>query len=504
MDKPPAKACVKKYPLVVKNKWVFVWMGDAEKADEAMLPDNFSCDHPDWVNVPGYMHYDTPYLLIADNLLDFSHLSYVHANILSDSDLRSRDREDDLPKGAKPPDVDSAWLIKELSESKELIERFTEISRFIKLCEELKDPPWMLAPARLFLCIRPPSYFDIARRWLIQVESDGFKSNIFQNLLSVVNAIRGTRYADPVGTVIDPSNVWIDSFWQKPTRDSSVMGPRVMLGNLVVKNKAWEAAAKRTPKPPYNRPHMTLERLRGLATVLEKANRVAQNHPAAVLVLPELSIPRDWFRALSNYVVLTGRYGLIVGLEYRHDPSKAHVSNEVHAVIPGPSRSVASWSWTKRRPAREEATKLAAMPISVAFVPPKGSLPRIVVSSPWGSLSVLICSEMIEARRVADLVGRADVVLCPAWNPDTSSYDHLIQSAGFQLHAVIAIANNGDYSDCRAWAPRKIRWERDLCRLIERGINDLVHVDLPLASLRAFHANPSANEDWRPLPPDWP
>lgn len=82
MDTPPAKACVKTYPLAVKNTWVFVWMGDPALADVAMLPDNFSCDHPDWVNIPGYMHYDTPYLLIADNLLDFSHLSYVHAKTL--------------------------------------------------------------------------------------------------------------------------------------------------------------------------------------------------------------------------------------------------------------------------------------------------------------------------------------------------------------------------------------------------------------------------------------
>lgn len=86
METPPAKACVKKYPLFVKNKWVFVWMGDEKKADPAMLPDNYSCDHPDWANVPGYLHYDTPYLLIADNLLDFSHLSYVHANTLGGSE----------------------------------------------------------------------------------------------------------------------------------------------------------------------------------------------------------------------------------------------------------------------------------------------------------------------------------------------------------------------------------------------------------------------------------
>ncbi|MDR7152537.1 vanillate O-demethylase monooxygenase subunit [Hydrogenophaga palleronii] len=81
----PAKACVHRYPVAVRNRWVFVWMGDPAKADVALLPDNFSCDHPDWKNRPGYLHYDTPYLLICDNLLDFSHLSYVHEKSLGGS-----------------------------------------------------------------------------------------------------------------------------------------------------------------------------------------------------------------------------------------------------------------------------------------------------------------------------------------------------------------------------------------------------------------------------------
>ena len=81
----PAKACVKTYPVALKNKWLFVWMGDPARADLALLPDNFSNDHPDWQNKPGYMHYDTPYLLICDNLLDFSHLSYVHEKTLGGS-----------------------------------------------------------------------------------------------------------------------------------------------------------------------------------------------------------------------------------------------------------------------------------------------------------------------------------------------------------------------------------------------------------------------------------
>lgn len=77
-DRVPPHARVRRYPLKVHNRWVFVWMGVPEHADTALLPDNFSCDHPDWRYRPGYMHYDTPWLLIADNLLDFSHLSYVH------------------------------------------------------------------------------------------------------------------------------------------------------------------------------------------------------------------------------------------------------------------------------------------------------------------------------------------------------------------------------------------------------------------------------------------
>jgi phenylpropionate dioxygenase-like ring-hydroxylating dioxygenase large terminal subunit len=79
------KACVRRYPVVVKNRWVFAWMGDPALADEALLPDNFSCDHPQWRHKPGYLHYDTPYLLICDNLLDFSHLSYVHEKTLGGS-----------------------------------------------------------------------------------------------------------------------------------------------------------------------------------------------------------------------------------------------------------------------------------------------------------------------------------------------------------------------------------------------------------------------------------
>ncbi len=92
LDEVPAKARVRRYPVMRHNKWVMVWMGDPDAANSALLPDNFSCDHEDWHYLPGYLHYEAPWALIADNLLDFSHLSYVHAATLGGTDQIARIR----------------------------------------------------------------------------------------------------------------------------------------------------------------------------------------------------------------------------------------------------------------------------------------------------------------------------------------------------------------------------------------------------------------------------
>jgi hypothetical protein len=428
------------------------------------------------------------------------------AEQLASADLRARDREDDALINDDALVVERGWLRADVNANAELSARLATIDEFVQRCCEIGDRPWLMPAARLFLCTRPPSYFDIAQRWLCRVETEGFASEVFERLLAIVNAVRGTEYRYAVGQVVNSSTVSFESFWagEPPPGSSSPLEPRIILGNLSVSNDEWTAAATRTAQAPFNAPILTLSRLRGVASVLEKATRVAPGRVSAVLVLPELSLPRRWFRTVSNHVVQLGRFGLVAGLEYLHDPKQFHVSNQVFAVLPGPYSSAATWLWTKRLPAREEGLQLAKLRPAVSFPPaPPSNLPRTVVKSARGSFSVLICSELIEARRVADLLGRVDVVLCPAWNTDTSSYDHLIQSVGFQLHSIIAIANNGHFSDCRAWAPRSERWERDLCRLIERDVHDVIHVDIPLTELVAFH-NGCPVQGWKPLPPDWP
>ncbi len=79
---PPA-AKVRAYPVVERYKWIWVWMGDIDRADPSLIPDTHYLDDAGWRGTPGYMYYDANYLLITDNLLDFSHLSYVHESTLA-------------------------------------------------------------------------------------------------------------------------------------------------------------------------------------------------------------------------------------------------------------------------------------------------------------------------------------------------------------------------------------------------------------------------------------
>lgn len=78
---PPHWARVRAYPVVERRGWVMVWMGDPERADERLAPDyNVRLADPAWFHVKGHILVKCGYRLILDNLLDLSHLAYVHSS----------------------------------------------------------------------------------------------------------------------------------------------------------------------------------------------------------------------------------------------------------------------------------------------------------------------------------------------------------------------------------------------------------------------------------------
>lgn len=78
----PAKTSIRSYPVVQRDRLVWIWMGDPARANpEDIVPYPWH-DSPKWRMKPGYLHYKANYTLIVDNLLDFTHLAWVHPTTL--------------------------------------------------------------------------------------------------------------------------------------------------------------------------------------------------------------------------------------------------------------------------------------------------------------------------------------------------------------------------------------------------------------------------------------
>ncbi|MDC8784666.1 aromatic ring-hydroxylating dioxygenase subunit alpha [Roseateles koreensis] len=134
-DRIPAKACVRAYPLRERDKILWVWVGST--------PDSLPTEEPPpypWHADARYrfggdsFHYNTPYQLIHDNLLDLSHLGYVHLKTIGgnpsvhmNAKLEVKQQGDvvsvirHMPASAPPPTYVAAWPFKGL------IDRWQEV-----------------------------------------------------------------------------------------------------------------------------------------------------------------------------------------------------------------------------------------------------------------------------------------------------------------------------------------------------------------------------------------
>jgi phenylpropionate dioxygenase-like ring-hydroxylating dioxygenase large terminal subunit len=77
-DVIPPQAKVKSYPVVERHDWIWIWMGDQDQADPALIPPAIGPNDPDHLMFRGQLDYAAEARLINDNLLDFSHLAFVH------------------------------------------------------------------------------------------------------------------------------------------------------------------------------------------------------------------------------------------------------------------------------------------------------------------------------------------------------------------------------------------------------------------------------------------
>jgi len=83
-EKIPPRAVVRSFPVHEQDGWVWIWTGDAEKADATKVPDTHWMADPAWATVTHSFHFECRAELIHDNLLDLTHETFIHTSTVGD------------------------------------------------------------------------------------------------------------------------------------------------------------------------------------------------------------------------------------------------------------------------------------------------------------------------------------------------------------------------------------------------------------------------------------
>jgi phenylpropionate dioxygenase-like ring-hydroxylating dioxygenase large terminal subunit len=87
-DRVNRSICAQPYPIVERHGFAWVWIGDRDRADHALIPDLWMCDRErGWVADGGSYHVKCNYQLLIDNLMDLTHETHVHASTIGQPEL---------------------------------------------------------------------------------------------------------------------------------------------------------------------------------------------------------------------------------------------------------------------------------------------------------------------------------------------------------------------------------------------------------------------------------
>jgi phenylpropionate dioxygenase-like ring-hydroxylating dioxygenase large terminal subunit len=77
------------FPVVERDRFIWIWMGDADQADEALIPDFPWLNQTDVYTMTGehVMHQSLDYELVLDNLMDLTHGQFVHPTTLGNESI---------------------------------------------------------------------------------------------------------------------------------------------------------------------------------------------------------------------------------------------------------------------------------------------------------------------------------------------------------------------------------------------------------------------------------
>lgn len=78
------------YRLLERGNLLWIWMGAADAADETLVPEYESLDRGRFFVGEGYLHGNANYELMSDNILDLSHIEFLHPALGTDAVSRAK------------------------------------------------------------------------------------------------------------------------------------------------------------------------------------------------------------------------------------------------------------------------------------------------------------------------------------------------------------------------------------------------------------------------------
>jgi phenylpropionate dioxygenase-like ring-hydroxylating dioxygenase large terminal subunit len=78
-ERLPPGSQVRSYPIAETHGWIWIWMGDPALAATVPPPQYDKYDDPNWASYDELIPIKCNFFLVVDNLLDLSHLPFLHA-----------------------------------------------------------------------------------------------------------------------------------------------------------------------------------------------------------------------------------------------------------------------------------------------------------------------------------------------------------------------------------------------------------------------------------------
>jgi phenylpropionate dioxygenase-like ring-hydroxylating dioxygenase large terminal subunit len=81
-ERIPKAANIRAYPVEEQDSMVWIWMGDPKAADPSTILRHPEHNDPLWSWTHYYFHVTSDWRLLVDNILDLTHLPYIHARTI--------------------------------------------------------------------------------------------------------------------------------------------------------------------------------------------------------------------------------------------------------------------------------------------------------------------------------------------------------------------------------------------------------------------------------------